>query len=99
MVVMQEYYVYILASKRNGTLYAGMTAKLGKRVVRHKNGRGSKFTGDYEVNKLVYFELCKDKKTASARENQLKKWNRRWKIRIIENFNPGWEDLYNKIRK
>jgi putative endonuclease len=96
---MQEYYVYILASKKNGTLYVGMTEDLGKRVVRHKKGSGSKFTGDYEVNKLVYFELCKDKQTAMAREKQLKKWNRRWKMRIIEQLNPKWEDLYTKIGK
>jgi len=96
---MQEFYVYILASKRNGTLYVGMTEELGKRVVRHKKGRGSRFTDDYEVNKLVYFEKCKNKQTASVRERQLKKWNRRWKIRIIEQFNPTWEDLYRKICK
>jgi putative endonuclease len=76
-----------------------MTKELGKRVVRHKSKRGSKFVGDYEVNKLVYFEVCKDKRTASEREKQLKKWNRRWKIRIIEQDNPQWEDLYTKICK
>jgi putative endonuclease len=93
---MKEYYVYILASRKNGTLYVGMTEDIAKRVVRHKsgNGSGSKFTGDYEVNKLVYFEKCKDKRTASAREKQLKKYNRRWKIRLIEQLNPTWEDLY-----
>ena len=99
MAGMKEYYVYMLASKRNGTLYTGMTKELGKRVVRHKKGRGSRFAGDYEVNKLVYFEMCKDKQTATAREKQLKKWNRRWKIRIIEQLNPKWEDLYTKIDK
>jgi putative endonuclease len=99
MQKMQEYYVYILASKRNGTMYVGMTGKLGKRAVRHKERIGSKFTGDYEVNKLVYFEVCKDKQTASEREKQLKKWNRRWKIRLIEKNNPKWKDLYTKICK
>jgi putative endonuclease len=97
--IMQEFYVYILASKRNGTLYVGMTEELGKRVVRHKKGKGSRFAGDYEVIKLVYFELCKDKQTATAREKQLKKWNRRWKIRIIEQLNPKWEDLFTRIDK
>ena len=96
---MCEYYVYILASKRNGTLYVGMTGNLGKRVVRHKERIGSKFTGDYEVNKLVYIEVCKDKQTATEREKQLKKWNRRWKIRLIEKNNPKWEDLHTKIGK
>ena len=89
--------MYILTSKRNGTLYVGMTDDLANRVVRHRNGRGSKFAEDYEVNKLVYFEVCKDKQTASAKEKQLKKWNRRWKIRLIEQFNPNWEDLYPKV--
>ncbi|MFH1371998.1 MAG: GIY-YIG nuclease family protein [Planctomycetota bacterium] len=96
---MREYYVYILASKKNGTLYVGMTEELRKRVVSHKNKRGCKFTGDYEINKLVYFEVCKDKQTAMMREKQLKKWNRRWKIRIIEQNNPKWEDLYTTICK
>jgi putative endonuclease len=76
-----------------------MTEDLGKRVVRHKKGKGSRFTGSYEVNKLVYFELCKNKQTAVTREKQLKKWNRRWKMRIMEQINPKWEDLYNKIDK
>jgi putative endonuclease len=99
MIGMQKYYVYILASKRNGTLYAGMTGNLGKRAVQHKGQSGSKLTGDYEVNKLVYFEACKNKQAASKRENQLKHWNRRWKIRLIEKNNPTWEDLYASICK
>ena len=93
---MQEYYVYILASKRNGTLYAGMTEDIAKRVVRHKGGKGSKFVKDYEVNKLVYLEKCENMRTAMAREKQLKKYNRRWKIRIIEQLNPKWEDLFSE---
>jgi putative endonuclease len=96
MAVMQEYYVYILASRKNGTLYVGMTEDIGKRVVRHKNGKGSKFTKDYEVNKLVYLEKCENRQTAMTREKQLKKYNRRWKIRLIEQFNPKWEDLFSK---
>jgi putative endonuclease len=96
---MQDYYVYILVSKKNGTLYGGMTGDITKRVVRHKGGKGSKFTGDYEINKLVYFEKCKDKQTASAREKQLKKYNRRWKIRLIEQLNPTWEDLFGEVVK
>jgi putative endonuclease len=94
---MQEYYVYILASKRNGTLYVGMAKDLANRVARHRKGRGSRFSRDYTVGKLVYFEKCKDRQTATVRERQLKKWNRRWKIRQIEKFNPNWEDLYTQI--
>jgi putative endonuclease len=93
---MQEYYVYILASKKNGTLYVGMTEDIGKRTVRHKVGKGSKFTKDYEVNKLVYLEICENRQTAMAREKQLKKYNRRWKIRLIEQLNPTWEDIFGK---
>ena len=93
---MCEYYVYILASRKNGTLYVGMTEDIAKRVVRHKGGKGSKFTKDYEVNKLVYLEKCENRQTAMNREKQLKKYNRRWKIRLIEQFNPKWEDLFSK---
>jgi putative endonuclease len=98
MALMLEYYVYILASKRNGTLYVGMTEDIGKRVVRHKKGKGSKFTKDYEVNKLVYLEKCKNRQTAMVREKQLKKYNRRWKIRLIEQLNPTWEDLFGELK-
>ncbi len=94
---MQEYYVYILASKRNGTLYVGMTEDLKARIRRHKSKTASKFTKDYAVNKLVYFEGCKDKQTASAREKQLKKYNRSWKIRLIERLNPVWNDLSSDV--
>ena len=99
MIVMKEHYVYILASKRNGTLYVGMTENLRARVRRHKGKATNGFTKNYEVNKLVYFEKCRDKPIASTREKQLKKWNRRWKIRLIEQSNPTWEDLYSKICK
>ena len=94
---MSEYYVYILASRKNGTLYVGMTEDIAKRIKRHKTKTASKFTKDYEVNKLVYFEKCKDKQTASAKEKQLKKYNRRWKIRLIEKLNPRWEDLSSEV--
>jgi putative endonuclease len=97
MALMLEYYVYILASTKNGTLYVGMTEDIGKRVVRHKKGKGSKFTKDYEVNKLVYLEKCKNRQTAMVREKQLKKYNRRWKIRLIEQLNPAWEDLFGEL--
>jgi len=93
---MREYYVYILASRKNGTLYVGTTGDLKTRIKNHKSKTASKFTKDYEVNKLVYFEKCKDKQTATAREKQLKKYNRRWKIRLIEQFNPKWEDIFSE---
>jgi putative endonuclease len=94
---MQEYYVYILASKRNGTLYAGMTGELRARTQDHKYRTKGQFTSEYKVHKLVYFEKCPNKQTAMMREKQLKHWNRRWKIRLIEKANPMWEDLYDKI--
>jgi putative endonuclease len=96
-VEMARYYVYILANKRNGALYVGVTNDLKARVKRHKGKWTNGFTKDYEISKLVYFEEYEDKKSALARENQLKKWNRRWKIRLIERLNPTWEDLCKKF--
>jgi putative endonuclease len=96
-IIMQEHYVYILASKRNGTLYVGMAKELGKRVVRHNKGRGSKFVQEYNVHKLVYFEKVRDYKEACKREQELKHYNRSWKIRMIEKFNPTWKDLSDKL--
>jgi len=95
-VDMGKYYVYILASRKNGTLYVGMTEDIAKRAVRHKAGNGCRFTKDYEVNKLVYLEKCENRQTAMNREKQLKKYNRRWKIRLIEQFNPKWEDIFSE---
>ena len=77
-------------------MYVGMTEDIAKRVVRHKTDNGCKFTKDYEVNKLVYLEKCENRRTAMAREKQLKKYNRRLKIRIIEQLNPKWEDLFGE---
>jgi len=94
---MSKYYVYILASKRNGTLYVGMTKELRSRIQGHRGRKKGGFTSEYEVHELVYFEKCPDKQTAMMREKQLKHWNRRWKMRLIEQLNPKWEDLYNKI--
>jgi putative endonuclease len=93
---MKNYYVYILASKRNGTLYVGMTENLRKRTVRHKVGRGSKFVQEYNVKKLVYYEKATNYEEACKREKELKHYNRRWKMRLIEKLNPTWEDLYKK---
>jgi putative endonuclease len=94
---MKEYYVYILASKRNGTLYVGMTEDIAKRVVRHKDRRANQFAAKYDVGKLVYYEKHNSQEEAIKREKQLKKWNRRWKIRVIEQLNPKWEDLFSKV--
>jgi len=89
--------VYILASKRNGTLYVGVTSDLVKRVYEHKNGLADGFTKKYGIHNLVYFELHEDMNTAIAREKQIKKWNRTWKLELIEKSNPEWKDLYDDI--
>ena len=85
--------IYILASKRNGTLYAGVTSDLHKRMWEHKQGAVEGFTKKYSVHMLVYSELCDDMFVAITREKQIKKWNRAWKLKIIEEQNPNWEDL------
>ncbi len=90
---MKTYYVYILASKRNGTLYIGVTSNLMKRIYEHKNKLIDGFTKKYNIDKLVYFEQTKDIKSAITREKQLKKWNRKWKLELIEKTNPNWDDL------
>ena len=89
--------VYILASKRNGTLYVGVTSELVKRVHEHKHDLADGFTKKYRVHDLVYFEPCEDMSAAIQREKQIKKWNRTWKVRLIEERNPYWNDLYSQI--
>jgi len=89
----KQYYVYILASKRNGTLYIGMTSNLIKRVWQHKNKFIPGFTEKYNVIELVYYEIHEDPINAIIREKQIKKWNRAWKISLIESDNPEWNDL------
>ena len=89
-----SYYVYILASKRNGTLYIGVTNDLIRRVYEHKKKMIKGFTEKYSVDRLVYFEETCDIYAAIEREKQLKKWNRKWKLRLIEEENPDWNDLY-----
>ena len=91
---MKEYYVYILASKKNGTLYIGVTNNLLKRVYEHKNKIVGGFTQKYNVHNLVYFEVHNDIRNAITREKQMKKWKRQWKIELIEKSNPQWKDLY-----
>jgi putative endonuclease len=95
----QNYYVYILASKRNGTLYIGVTQDLLKRVDLHKKELLDGFTKKYNVKRLVYYEVYQDIKDAILREKRLKKWKRKWKIKLIEEKNPNWEDLYYKLTK
>jgi len=94
---MKQPAVYILASQRNGTLYIGVTSNLVQRVWQHKNNGVVGFTEKYHVHMLVYFELHEDMHEAIRREKQLKKWNRKWKLRLIEKDNPGWNDLYDDI--
>jgi putative endonuclease len=94
---MSEYYVYILASKRNGTLYIGVTNDLIRRVYEHKNDIVKGFTNKYKVHLLVYYEVCENSVSAIQREKQLKVWQRKWKIRLIEESNPEWRDLYQEI--
>ncbi len=91
---MRHFYVYFLASKRNGTLYIGVTNDLDRRTIEHKQGLAPGFTKKYGVNILVHFETYDRIETAIAREKQLKGWNRAWKIKLIEKNNSGWNDLF-----
>jgi len=89
--------VYILASTRNGTLYIGVTSDLQKRTWEHKNDLADGFTRKYGVHRLVYYELHEDMISAITREKQIKKWNRAWKLELIEEQNPRWLDLSGGI--
>jgi putative endonuclease len=91
---MKQYYLYILASKKNGTLYIGVTNNLLKRVYEHKNNIMGGFTEKYNVHNLVYYETYSNIYDAIAREKRMKKWERKWKIELIEKSNPQWKDLY-----
>ncbi len=93
----KNYYVYILANKRNGTLYIGITSNLLKRVSEHKQKLVKGFTEKYNVNKLVYYEQTNNAVPAIEREKQLKKWKREWKLKLIERENPEWKDLYYEL--
>jgi len=86
--------VYILASKKNGTLYTGVASDLIKRIWQHRNNQIEGFTQKYAVHDLVYFEQYSDMSAAILREKQIKKWKRAWKITLIEKQNPQWDDLY-----
>ena len=95
----KTYYVYIMASARNGTLYIGITNDLIERTAQHKNAELSGFTKRYRVHRLVYYETFADPAAAILREKRLKKWNRQWKRRLIERANPHWRDLYDDLSK
>jgi putative endonuclease len=93
------FYVYLMASAKHGTLYLGVTNDLVRRVYEHKTKTVPGFTRQYDVDKLVWFESYDDPQTAIAREKKLKKWRRDWKIRLIEESNPIWADLYDGITR
>ena len=91
---MNQYYVYMMASKKNGILYVGVTSNLIKRIYEHKENAVKGFTDKYNIHKLVYYEECNDIIEAITRERRIKKWNRKWKTELIEQSNPEWKDLY-----
>ena len=92
-----SFWVYILASRRNGTLYIGMTDDLVRRAWEHRTGTIPGFTREYGIKMLVWFEQHETRESALQRERQLKKWNRAWKLQLIERFNPGWKDLADEL--
>jgi putative endonuclease len=94
---MKNYFVYMMASHRNGTLYIGVTNDIVRRVYEHKNNLIKGFTEKYKVHHLVYVEETDDVGAALLREKQLKKWKRSWKLRLIESINPEWKDLYEGL--
>jgi putative endonuclease len=91
------YFVYILASRRNGTLYIGVSNDVMRRTWEHKNDLVEGFTKKYGVHILVWYEFHDDISAAIAREKRLKRWNRAWKIKLIEEHNSGWNDLYHRL--
>ena len=93
-MIMKSYYVYILASGKNGSLYIGVTNHLLRRVYEHKHKLVEGFANIHGIDKLVYFEETNDVIAAINREKQIKKWNRKWKLELIEGMNPKWLDLY-----
>ena len=94
---MKTFYVYILCNKRNGTLYTGVTSDLVKRIYEHKNNMVDGFTKTYDVHNLVWYENHMTAESAITREKQIKKWNRKWKLELIEKHNPEWKDLYKSL--
>jgi putative endonuclease len=96
---MKYFYVYILCSKRNGTLYTGVTSDIVRRVYEHKHGLKEGFTKKYGVHNLVWYEIHESAESAIVREKRIKKWKRAWKIKLIEENNPEWIDLYESISR
>ena len=94
---MKQPCVYILASKKDGTLYIGVTSNLPQRVWQHKNNVADGFTQKYAVHQLIWYEAHQSMESAILREKSLKKWNRIWKLRLIEQMNPEWQDLYDQL--
>ena len=95
--IILTYVVYIMASQKNGTLYIGVTNNIHERAYAHTQGRGAAFTSKYKIKRLVYVEHFDTIKDAIAREKELKKWRRQWKIELIEAANPDWDDVYSKL--
>ncbi len=92
-----SFFVYILASRRNGTIYIGMTDNLARPVWEHQTGAIAGFTKKYGVKTLVWYELHESRESAFQRERQLKKWNRAWKLKLIDDRNPDWRDLAHEL--
>ncbi|MEM6780805.1 MAG: GIY-YIG nuclease family protein [Pseudomonadota bacterium] len=97
--MLKTFYIYILASKKNGFLYTGLTSELPKRIWEHKNEVVEGHTKKYKIKRLVHYEVFEDFEAAVKREKQLKKWRRQWKIDLIEKANPDWNELYDEICK
>jgi putative endonuclease len=95
----RHYYVYILASRRNGTLYVGVTNNLARRVWQHREGEASAFTRKYGVKMLVWYTAFENVHDAIACEKRLKRWRRAWKLARIEEMNPDWRDLYETLNQ
>ena len=96
---MTSYYVYILANERNGTIYIGVTNDLIRRVYEHKSDLVEGFSKKHKTHRLVYYEIHDTSVAAITREKQLKKWKREWKLKVIEEKNPQWLDLYESVTK
>ncbi|MCD8351816.1 MAG: GIY-YIG nuclease family protein [Planctomycetaceae bacterium] len=95
--MIKQPYVYIMTNERNGTLYVGVTSNLPVRVAKHRDGYFGGFTADYKLDRLVWYERHETMAAAILREKRIKKWNRLWKLKLIEEVNPEWEDLYEEL--
>lgn len=94
---MKQFCVYIMASRKDGATYVGVTSNLSKRAYEHKNSVVEGYTKKYNIRKLVYFELHDSAEAAITREKQMKAWQRKWKVELIEKNNPEWNDLYETL--